>query len=112
MRIRRCAEASSSITNSQILAGMRIRRCAEASSSITNSQILAGMRIWKLLVELKSIRIHFAPIRYGWSFHHWRASETAIRGVQIRAGAVRIYIYTYIWRYMKQNSSACHVYVM
>ena len=23
-----------------------------------------------------------------------------------------IYIYIYVWRYMKQNSSACHVYVI
>ena len=33
-----------------------------------------------------------------------------IRGVQIRAGAV--YIYIYVWRYVCHNSSACHIYVM
>ena len=33
-----------------------------------------------------------------------------IRGVQIRAGAVRIYIY--VWRYVCHISSACHVYIM
>ena len=39
------------------------------------------------------------------------ASERdTIRGVQIRAGAVHIYIY--VWRYVCHNSSACHVYVM
>ena len=47
------------------------------------------------------------------------ASERdTIRGVQIQAGAVYVYIYThmyvyiYVWRYMKHNSSACHIYVM
>ena len=33
-----------------------------------------------------------------------------IRGVQIRAGAV--YIYICVWRYVCHNSSTCHVYVM
>ena len=33
-----------------------------------------------------------------------------IRGVQIRAGAV--YIYICVWRYVCHNSSACHAYVM
>ena len=33
-----------------------------------------------------------------------------IRGVQIRAGAV--YMYIYVWRYVCHNSSACHAYVM
>ena len=43
--------------------------------------------------------------------HNWRASERdTIRGVQIRACAV--YIYIYVWRYVKQSSSACHIYVM
>ena len=37
-------------------------------------------------------------------------ARSLIRGVQIRAGAVRIYIY--VWRYICRNSSACHVYVM
>ena len=39
------------------------------------------------------------------------ASERdTIRGVQIRDGAV--YIYIYMWRYVCHNSSACHAYVM
>ena len=39
-----------------------------------------------------------------------RSERDTIRGVQIRAGAVRIYIY--VWRYVCHISSACHVYVM
>ena len=39
-----------------------------------------------------------------------RSEQDTIRGVQIRAGAV--YIYIYVWRYVCHNSSACHVYVM
>ena len=39
-----------------------------------------------------------------------RSERDTIRGVQIRAGAV--YIYMYVWRYVCHNSSACHVYVM
>ena len=35
-----------------------------------------------------------------------------IRGVQIRAGAVYIYIYMYGGTYVCHNSSACHAYVM
>ena len=35
-----------------------------------------------------------------------------IRGVQIRAGAVRIYIYICMEVYVCHNSSTCHVYVM
>ena len=43
---------------------------------------------------------------------NWRASEASetIRGVQIRACAVSIYIY--VWRYVCHNSSTCHAYVM
>ena len=41
-----------------------------------------------------------------------RSERDTIRGVQIRAGAVRIYIYIYVWRYVCHISSACHVYVM
>ena len=41
-----------------------------------------------------------------------RSERDTIRGVQIRAGAVRIYIYIYVLRYICHNSSACHVYVM
>ena len=37
------------------------------------------------------------------------SERDTIRGVQIRAGAV--YIYMYVWRYVC-HSSACHVYVM
>ena len=37
-----------------------------------------------------------------------RSEQDTIRGVQIRAGAV----YIYVWRYVCHNSSACHVYVM
>ena len=32
------------------------------------------------------------------------------RHVQIRAGAV--YVYIYVWRYVCHNSSACHAYIM
>ena len=39
-----------------------------------------------------------------------RSERDTIRGAQIRAGAVRIYIY--VWRYVCHISSACHVYVM
>ena len=39
-----------------------------------------------------------------------RNERDTIRGVQIRAGAV--YIYIYVWRYVCHNSSACHAYVM
>ena len=39
-----------------------------------------------------------------------RSERDTIRGVQIRAGAV--YIYIYVWRYVCHNSSACHAYVM
>ena len=41
-----------------------------------------------------------------------RSERDTIRGVQIRAGAVRIYIYIYVWKYVCHISSACHVYVM
>ena len=43
-----------------------------------------------------------------------RSERDTIRGVQIRAGVVYIYIYIciYVWRYLCHNSSACHVYVM
>ena len=37
-----------------------------------------------------------------------RSKRITIRGVQIRAGAVCIYV----WRYVCHNSSACHAYVM
>ena len=37
-----------------------------------------------------------------------QSERDTIRGVQIRAGAV----YIYVWRYVKQNSSTCHAYVM
>ena len=37
-----------------------------------------------------------------------RSERNTIRGVQIRAGAV----YIYVWRYVCHNSSACHAYVM
>ena len=40
------------------------------------------------------------------------SERDTIRGVQIRAGAVRINIYIYVWRYVCHISSACHVYVM
>ena len=33
-----------------------------------------------------------------------------MRGVQIRAGAV--YVYIWVWRYVCHNSCACHAYVM
>ena len=39
-----------------------------------------------------------------------RSERDTTGGVQIRAGAV--YIYIYVWRYVCHNSSACHVYVM
>ena len=39
-----------------------------------------------------------------------RSERDTIRGVQIRADAVRIYIY--VWRYVCHISSAYHVYVM
>ena len=39
-----------------------------------------------------------------------RSKRDTIRGVQIRAGAV--YIYIYVWRYVCHNSSACHAYVI
>ena len=39
-----------------------------------------------------------------------RSERDTIRGVQIRAGAV--YIYIYVWRYVCHNSSTCHAYVM
>ena len=39
-----------------------------------------------------------------------RSERDTIRDVQIRAGAV--YIYIYVWRYICHNSSACHAYVM
>ena len=39
-----------------------------------------------------------------------RSKRDTIRGVQIRDGAV--YVYIYIWRYMWHNSNACNVYVM
>ena len=39
-----------------------------------------------------------------------RSERDTIRGVQIRAGTV--YIYIYVWRYVCHNSSACHTYVM
>ena len=38
-----------------------------------------------------------------------RSERDTIRGVQIRAGAV--YIYIYVWRYVCHISSACHAYV-
>ena len=41
-----------------------------------------------------------------------RSERDTIRGVQIRAGAVYIYIYVCVWRYVCHNSSTCHVYVM
>ena len=39
-----------------------------------------------------------------------RSERDSIRGVQIRAGSV--YVYIYVWRYVCHNSSACHVYIM
>ena len=39
-----------------------------------------------------------------------RIGRDPIRDVQIRAGAVRIYMY--VWRYICHNISACHVYIM
>ena len=39
-----------------------------------------------------------------------RSERDTISGVQIRAGAVCIYVY--VWRYVCHNSSACHAYVM
>ena len=39
-----------------------------------------------------------------------RSERDTIRGIQIRAGAVRIYIY--VWRYVCHIGSACHAYVM
>ena len=39
-----------------------------------------------------------------------RSERDTIRGVQIRAGAVRIYIH--VWRYVCHISSAYHAYVM
>ena len=39
-----------------------------------------------------------------------RSERDTIRGVQIRACAV--YIYIYVWRYVCHISSACHAYVM
>ena len=36
--------------------------------------------------------------------------QDTIRGVQIRAHV--IYIYIYIWTYVCHNSSACHAYVL
>ena len=49
---------------------------------------------------------------------YWRASETLssvykfelVRYIYICMYVW--YIYMYVWRYVKQNSSACHVYVM
>ena len=41
-----------------------------------------------------------------------RSERETIRGVQIRAGAVYIYMYIYVWRYVCHNSSACHAYVL
>ena len=38
------------------------------------------------------------------------SERDTIRGIQIRGGAVRIYIY--VWRYVCHNSSAWHAYVM
>ena len=74
-----------------------------------------------------------SPITSITDFYHWRASEASetlsgqnnekkrymllaserserdtIRVVQIRAGAV----YIYVWRYVCHNSSECHAYVM
>ena len=39
-----------------------------------------------------------------------RSERDTIKGVQIRAGAV--YVYIYVWKYVCHNSSACHVYIM
>ena len=41
-----------------------------------------------------------------------RSERDTIRGVQIRAGVVRIYIYIYVWRYVCHISSAYHIYVI
>ena len=46
---------------------------------------------------------------------NWRASEASetLSGVQIRAGAVYVYIYIlYGGTYVCHNSSACHAYIM
>ena len=41
-----------------------------------------------------------------------RSERYTIRGVQIRGGAVYVYIYMHVWRYVCHNSSTCHAYVM
>ena len=44
-----------------------------------------------------------------------RSERDTIRGVQIRAVQIRagaVYIYIYVWRYVCHNSSSCHAYVM
>ena len=62
-------------------------------------------------MEIHQLHIHTYIHTYIYLASERRRRYT-IRGVQILAGAVYIYVCVCVWRYVCHNSSACHAYVM